>query len=492
MKISKLLTAVALCAAIAPAAYAENTDIIRNGEEMTLDARIVDGRTMVNIDSLSPLGITVSYDDGVYSFEKGGRVLFYSERTEALTDESGETIELAVKPIMTSNERLIPLRETATELGIGVGWDEEARKAALIDLDAYFGTLKDENEALYNLLTLKFKNQTSGTSTGRVDFAAEIPTVNEYGELTDSVSLELKLSADGSVSDGVESSSMTLEKLTFDGADREFSLSDANFDAIYDVESETLYLKTNILERLAEEIDNGMLGAIAQNFTPDTWYKITAREFAGFICEYLIGSNEYGTDLYRTITSAYGDGLSVSDALRSTLFVSPILDDVNGYEYVQATIDAYRPMFSSGIMQLKSSGDKTEVVVDVNADTLTAMLADIYTDGFGLTEEEAEELRGDIKESLAGINLKITVSLDDGRAQSINMTADIDSDGVVFKGVAAATADFDAKAEKPDLPQESMELLPLLELIADSCLPASDADIGIIGGADGPTAIYIS
>lgn len=492
MKISKLLTIAALCGAIAPAAYAEKTDVIRNGEEISLDARIVDGRTMVNIDSLSPLGITVSHADGVYSFEKGGKLLYYSEQTEALTDESGAAIDCAVGPIMTSNERLIPLRETATELGIGVGWDEEARKAALIDLDAYFGALKSENEALYSFLTLKFKNQTSGTSTGRVDFTAEIPTVDEYGELTDSVAFELKLSADGSVSDGVESSSMTLEKLTFGGADVEFALSDTTFDAIYDVESETLYLKTNILEKLAEKIDNGMLGAIAQNFTPDTWYKMTTREFAGFICEYLLGSSEYNTDLYRTITSAYGDGLSVSDALRSTLFVSPILDDVNGYEYVQATIDAYRPMFSSGIMQLKSSGDKTEVVVDINADTLTAMLADVYTDGFGLTEEEAEELRGDIKESLAGINLKITVSLDDGRAQSMNMTADIDSDGVVLKGAATIAADFDAKAEKPDLPQESMELLPLLELIADNYLPAGDADIGIIGGADGPTAIYIS
>lgn len=491
MKISKLLTIAALCGAIAPAAYAEKTDVIRNGEEISLDARIVDGRTMVNIDSLSPLGITVSYSDGVYSLEKGGNTLYYSEKTDSFTTASGAEIDCAVGPIMTSNGRIVPLRETATELGIGVGWDEEARKAALIDLDAYFGALKGENEALYDFLTLKFKNQVSGTSTGKVDFTAKIPSVDEYGEATDGISFALKLSADGSVTDGVESSTVALKELTFSGENGEFSLSDANFAAIYDVESEALYLKTDILEKLAEKTDNGMLGAIAQNFTPDTWYKITLREFTGFISEYLIGTNEYNAELYRLTTSAYGKGMSISDALRTTLFVSPVLDSIDGFGYVQATIASYRPLFASGIIQLKNNGNKTDFVIDINADTLTAMLSDIYADGFGLTDAEAEELRAEIKQSLAEIKLKMTMSLDDGRVQSMNVTVDINSDGAVLKGEATASADFEAKVAKPELPQQSMELLPLLELIADN-LPASSADIGIIGGADGPTAIYVN
>ena len=79
MKIKMLAAALAAAAVMAAPAYADGFEIIANGKAVSVDAKIVSDRTMVNVSDLGKLGIDASAADGVWSFEKGGKIISYDE-----------------------------------------------------------------------------------------------------------------------------------------------------------------------------------------------------------------------------------------------------------------------------------------------------------------------------------------------------------------------------------------------------------------------------
>lgn len=464
MKIKMLAAALAAAAVMAAPAYADGFEIIANGKAVSVDAKIVSDRTMVNVSDLGKLGIDASAADGVWSFEKGGKKISYYEKTEQMTDTYGDAVSVGAKPIMTSNERLVPLRDVANLLEVGVGWDEAARKPVLLDFDGLMSDLRAENEALYNLLTVKMKNQTSGTSTGSLSLGMTVPTFDENDEPDGEVTVNLKLLLASAISDGVAESKITINSFGYsDGVD-DFTLEDAEIDGIYDVESETLYLKTDAIEKISEKLgENEHLDALNQTFPANTWYKITLREYIGFLTENVEGIAVSG-DLYHTAAAAYGDGICIGDSLRAVFDMPELLNDAESFEFVESTIDTYKALIESGAMKLDAVGDNEyKFIMDYTPDTLFAMMKSVY-DAADLSDEELAA----IKAELANIKLQMTADISGGIVTKLDLDSDIDVDGFKFAAAADISTDLTAEVKKAELPGAAVDLLPVLELLTDT------------------------
>ena len=454
MKLTKLFAALGLCAAIAPAAYAAEIDVIYNGDMLRLEGEIINDRTMVSTDSLEALGISVYAEGGFWDFKKNDLSVYYDEIKSVLSGTAGE-IESEVMPVMTSDGKLVPLRAFAEYLGIAVGWDEVESLAVLIDYDTYFEQLKTEKPELYALLSLSFREAEQGVGEGKISMSFDAP-----GESGVMVKLDLALAS--SIADGVAESGIVLNELTAKSAELDFVLNDVTLDGVYDVKNQTIYFKTNAIEKIRDimpEESRAELDAAAKMFKSGTWYKLTMQEYMDMICE-MVGIEK--TDISDILNRAYADGISIGDILR--ISTESTVDDIYAFEMIEAMADTYAAMLDSGMMKVENSDEgNASFAINCTTDTMVDFMlkgAKMYDGGYEPTEEEILDMRTRLEAT--GFELTALIKLADGVANKAELKAAFDIEGVKLDLTAESSFDPSVKPEPAAVPESAVNLLPLI------------------------------
>lgn len=482
MKISKLFAALGLCAAIAPAAYAAEIDVIYNGSTLALEGEIINDRIMVNTDSLETLGISVYAEGGFWDLKKDDISVWYDEIYGTLSRGKGEYDESTgtfsdgkteftsdVMPVTISNTQLFPLRAFAEQFGIAVGWDEYEGTVVLIDFDAYFAELEQTSPELYKLLMLTMKQPAVGIGSGEFKFNLNIPANEEQG--MKEFKLALKMVMDNAVLNGVSSESAVLEELSFVTSELNYALSDVTIDGIYDAATQTMYLKTNAVEKIRDSLPEEyktQFDGIAQIFSSNVWYKITLKDYITFLCESFGASmgSAYTGQMAKTMESMYTDGVRFGDVFRMSFENEYFLNDVYAFEEIQAMFYSISMLTESGMMKVENAdGGNSSLTININVDALVEYMVGAAKEyGYTPTAEEIAQMKQEMTEMFGtGDILSAKIELADGVPVLCEMKMDFNMDGVSLNLDLNSTFDVNATPDEIALPGSAVDLLPLIQ-----------------------------
>ena len=454
------IAACGIGAMLSAPAYCEGMEFIYNDTVINADAKIINDRTMVSIDTFEALGITVRNNDGKWSFSKDEDVLLYDESTQIMT--AGDLqVPVDVKPVITPDEKILPLRATVENLGIIVGWDRVEEKVVLIDVKTYFETIKEKYPELYKLVTLKEIQPEKGEGSGILKFKLDI--------LEEQVLVNLDLSSSNAVKDEMTSGSLALNNLKVDVNGEGVELSDVNFDGIYDSASMTVYIKTNVLDKIMEilpEEDKAELAGISALITSESWYKLDLVELFKYIYGYVgdMDDVELEYNISKLLKSGMNTGRFMNYYLNNNLYA----DDVEAFNDVKKLIEIYAAAIDSGLICLKEEGTTVVITVDVNKDKIADIL--IKTAAIVLGEEPTEEEILEAMEELEDFKLdgKAEIIIEDGITKKIDVASDGDINGVVYE--LEFSSDFDAEktSENIEVPAAAIDILQIIEMFAQT------------------------
>lgn len=469
MKLSKLFAVCSIGAMLAVPAYCEGMEFIYNDTVINADAKIINDRTMINIDSLDELGITVGNADGVWSFERNGIKLEYDEKTELVSLDGEETAYDDAYPILTSNEKLVPLRATAENLGILVGWDYYEEKVVLVDFNAYLEALKEEHPDLYKLLNVQVKPVGQGTTKTKVSMNVEIPDEEEISKV------KLDISGTSAIKGDSTQGGLVLEGLSLEGERFNYSLSDVTFDAVYDAETMTAYFKTNIIGKVKDSLPDEykeQIDSVSAVFTEDVWYKISIKEYFDKMLEEMPDDEylrEEISEMYETIEDYRKNGVNLSEVVNQMVEDGIYIDDIYAFEGIKAVMDVCALLVDNKLLELEFDGDNLKSIkIDVDKNKLMDFVVNVYAPAIGY-ELTAEEL-GLAEEEFAGYDFKLKLLCEfiDGISSNTEVELLIKADGVTFEVSADESVDGNNVPENIAIPEAAIDFIALVEMMVQA------------------------
>lgn len=148
-------------------ALAREAEVQLNGQQLdftdaegnVVKAQIMNNRTMVPLRKIfEVLGCEITWDgeNEIVTATKGDtQIVLQIDEVTATKTVSGrkETISLDTAPVIYQNRTLVPLRFVAESLEKQVGWEASTYTAIIIDYDALANSIREKNEAWYQVLT---------------------------------------------------------------------------------------------------------------------------------------------------------------------------------------------------------------------------------------------------------------------------------------------------------------------------------------------------
>lgn len=470
MKMTRLLAAIGICLLVAITASAEPMDILFNDEVIEVDAVIENDRTTVRLENLEMLGINIieSNEKGVH-FENNGINLYYDFRRGELIDQDGSDMSYYETTAVESAEGYFPLRAIAEYLGIAVGWDSYENKVVLIDLPAYFEEFKETSPELYEFLVLEMKEPSNGK--GYSDILLNLEFSDFYGDKT---SFKLKLVESDAVSNNLSQSKITLEELLYSDSEYNYVLSDVTLDGVFDLNTMTIYFKTNAVKKIYETLPEeykAETASIAQIFGGEVWYKLSIEDYMSFIFENMLGAYEDNTylnqmnDLY---TKMY-EGITFGD-LYSVMVVNDYsINDIYAFEYVKQLFDAFKLVFDSGWIKVEKTDETTKkLVFDITADSIVDYSVKTSKQyGYTPTEEEIAQMRAEMTAMFGERLLAGGIEIVDGVPVDASLKMDINFEDGLFKMEMNSKFDTNAAVGEIFVPNYAVDFIPLIEMLVE-------------------------
>lgn len=476
MKLKKLAIAAGIIAAIgATAVSASAMEVVYNGEYVIINGEIINDRAMVNIDELcGVIGAEVSEENGVWSFTKGEYTLSYDEKTEKCT-AGGAELALDVAPVMTSNEKLVPIRAFSDALGVKVGWFDwyvGGGTIVLHDFDAYMNKLKVENPEIYTLLTLQIKQPEKGSGvtdmTMNIDVPAEISG--------SSFKLALKLTETSSAFDGVQASGIMLENLEIASEEFNLALADVTLDGIYDSKTGVMYLKTNAIEKIKDALPSmaAELESIAALLPGDTWYKITMDEYLSLIADMTGVDNS--AEMKALFDGLYGDGFKLDKLLEESVSSEDAVNSPSAFDSVKIVVEALQGMVDCGALKVSVEDEHScDVLFVLNNETLKDYIKAAFgAHGYEWTEEDEAEFDAEF-DATFNIDINCAINIKENASTNVDMLMKLEMEGMNIGMSMKSSFDASAETEEITLPETATNLLPLLK----SLLSLAEAETSI-------------
>lgn len=464
MKLKKLAIAAGIIAAIGTTAVsAAGLAVVYNGENVIMNGEIINDRAMVQLDELcTAIGAEALEENGVWSFTKGENTLTYDEKTGKCT-VSGAEIALDTAPIMTSDEKLVPVRAFSDALGVKVGWCDEYNEQATIvlhDYDAYMNILKTEKPEIYTLLSMQIKQPEKGAGISDVTMDIDVPAEVSGS----SFKLALKLTGTSSVFNGIEASGAVLEKLEIASEEFKLALADVTLDGIYDANTSVMYLKTNAIEKIKDALPSMAeeLGSIASILPGDTWYKISLDDYLSLITEMTGVDNS--AEMKAMFDGLYGEGFSIDKLVEESVNSEDAVNSPYAFYTVKETVDAIQGMVECGALKVSAVSENS---CDISFAFDIAMVKDyvkaVYANN-GIEWTQADEENFDAgAENVSVMDISCTISVKEEILSDIDMSIKLEMDGMKINLSAKSSFDVGAETEEITLPENAQNLLPLLK-----------------------------
>ncbi|MDE7262375.1 MAG: copper amine oxidase N-terminal domain-containing protein [Oscillospiraceae bacterium] len=464
--ISLCLALVLALALTVPASASDASGAVRvqlNGQDVDFPygaPEIVNGRTMVPMRAmLEALGAKVDYDGGAVSAEVGGISITHVIGTDKIDIAGQDSLTMDAASYIKDGSTMVPLRFFSQALGYEVYWDGGARTAVVIDKKGAVEAI-DKSFTILNALQAKQAAalKTSGSTAMDMDFSGEIKLLAP-GSGNQALPFSMKMSAlygpDAVNAEGtMDLSALAVLMGGEDAEDAEMlasMLKDLSFKMIY---GESMWMQMPTMTAL-------LLG---QSGESGVWMKTDAGDMPA-------------VSMMGTETSTIGGALyAMAEFMDADV-------PVNIYDDLTQAAGLLTTLMGDGTFT-KNGGDYSWKLDDA----ASALLAEA-TGETNLSLDMAMEVKAngsstfsmDLKmEDEVAMSLSASSTGTDSTVKGQLQVQDVCS--VTFQGGAKMQASGTAPVTAPPAGEMVIDL--------DALGAASGMDVGVIGGADGPTGIF--
>lgn len=224
-----------------------------------------DGRVMIPFRAaLENMGASVDYDDSsrLVTAKKGDTTIKFTLMDDTIyVDNNGSesTVKMDTPMIIVDDRTLVPIRFMSNAFGMQVGWDGDTETVVILDADDYFNEFENSAPNISKLLNKETPKYNKEYTAFDVSF-----------DLNNGNS-KYSVAANGSI-DGKNKDNVAGADVKFNGSLNESSVNDATLNAV--VADDKVYFKTDVIEKLAQSLDNAKIKALALIVKSDVWYSI--------------------------------------------------------------------------------------------------------------------------------------------------------------------------------------------------------------------------
>lgn len=471
--------ALVVCGALADEAPGIHVQL--DGQELAFtDAvpQVRDQRTFLPFRAVfEAMGAEVGYEGSVITAVRDGKTLTMTlDQTTATVTQNGKTttITMDVAPYVDNAtwRTYVPVRFAAQAFDCVVGWDQAAQTAIVIDTDKLLSSALEGKSFTYleKLAELETKYDTGiWDMTGSFDADMSVMampmtmtgTMSGTTQDSDKMSMDMNMKMD---------MSQMMSMMALLGGQAPSAEDQAMFDA----------LKT-------DGIDLSMQGDLAQGklymkmssspisqagLDPDTWYQVDMAAIMQTV----------GMDWAQVMADAQDmDALTMVKGLLTTMEPD---DAATAYTEIKTTVESTVNALcddgftlTNGLWVTDYAMAENDVefsltlALDLDGETLKG-----YSMGMGMTAQVEDQTMG--MSMTVGLDSEDTMKAELTMDMAGLLTMDMTLDGKYAPGTTAPVT----------TPPEGATVVDYMELVA-SQMGANDPDLGIIGGADGPTTI---
>lgn len=471
-----LALSLAVPAAASAAPRPAGVSVQVNGEDVTFpnaSPAVINGRTMVPMRTvLETLGATVDYDGGTKTVNAklGDISLTHVIGTNTIEMGGGEKLTMDTVSSVKNGSTLVPLRFFSQALNYEVYWDEGARTAVVIDKKALIEEI-DKNFTILNDLQARQDQAADGNLAIDMDFSGEAKVLDSInGDQTLPFSMKMSaLYGSGAMNmEGAMDLSALASLLAGTGEtelppEAAAMLKDLSFQMIY---GESMWMQmpalTSLLVQEGTEVPES-----------GVWLK-TADAPALSTMGMNAGDSTIGGTLY-----------AIAEAADAEVPVN-IYEDLTGAAQLMTGLMGDETFTKTGEdYAWKLDEDKSAALAEALGASAASfpftMEMTIKADGSS-TFSMALSIEEDpiaVSMTLSGTSTQ-TESTVKGQFQVKNVC------DVTFQGTAKVAPSEQAPVTAP--PADAV----IVDLDDYDAAPLAGADLGIIGGADGPTAIFVT
>lgn len=462
-----------------------------DGQSLTFtDAvpQVKDQRTFLPFRAVfEAMGADVDNEGNTITAVRGDKTLTMTiGSTEATVTENGVTtpITMDVAPYVDNTiwRTYVPVRFAAQAFDCAVGWDQTAQTAVIVDTEKLVKNAMEGKTYTY-LEKLVAMGETYKEGIWNMDASFDMdmsmltmPMMTMDGEvkgvMADNTQMDMSMNMKMDM-DGLMGMTAAI------GAEQPNEAAQAQFEALKTKGMDVTVRGDITTGKLYMNMDMSALAGAAENIpTADTWYEL---DMAALL-------EQMGMDWSELMTmSANANTL---DALASALSAMEPNDATNGYNELKKSFDGLFAAFADDHFQLW--GTK----VPYNFGSCSTHYDWATPDGSNVGMDLLLTFVSEHDHTLKGYELTFTMA--QGETTEMTMTVSVDADGKMtaemkadMGGMMTMNMTMDGSyapgtAAPVVTPPEGAKIVPFTELAGQT------GDLGIIGGADGPTSIFVS
>lgn len=485
--------AAAMLISSVPAVSAEETavDVLLNGDFVEFADQApanIDGRVLVPVRAVvEKMGATVDWNEQTKQVEvKKGDVDIVLTVNEPSISVNGTKKELDTAPQVINGRTMLPIRAVAEELGATVGWDSDENSVIIVDWNSYIKEIQTDAPSFYSFLNQKnivYNNYLStGNGSVNFDFSAKLPEYAEDGTVTKTEENSVKLSVNVASADKFKSDALDSNiTLKFDLADvqevlKKFTGAEVNYDLskldtvdINVVADKTaVYVKTNLVQKLADAFDDSKIDALAALMNTDSWFKLKFDDIAKI-------SEKFGAD--DTVAKVFEKCIdySVNQKNADVKILDFILDLAKSFNYdmtnalfVDNVVNTYTTVYGDKYFNYEKTGEnayKLSVKIDKDAyrDMLAAQYKELGIETSSVVDEVLDKMnivlnmdivcdeKGNI---VSSAKMEYSMNVEDGDDTYIKVGLNMDMN---------SETKVDAVSEDIKLPDSAVDVMNLIE-----------------------------
>lgn len=393
-----------------------------------------DGRVMIPFrTALENMGAAVEYDDEsrLVTAKKGDITIKFTLMDDIIyVDKNGiqSTITMDVPMIIVDERTLVPIRFMSNAFDMQVGWDSETETVIIMDYDDYFDYFEKIAPNLSKAAAIN--NPEFNNCSASFDFNID------FSDATDTFTLFAKGTAESGGADNPAQLNIVLNIQS-----GSWSLKDVKADAVFD--GGRIYIRTDVLEQLAKNINNPELKLAAVTFNGMTWYSIDLNKLLEAFqlppMKEMISNSDNITDIWKNGISTEGDAEYLTAVTLAAMF------------------DAYEEMDQYITVKEKENGGYT-ININITNDDFSKIITSIL--GTAIPEEILAEMRNSINCTIAA-----NMDCDDKKLTSdvfVDISAEDDDVKFEFKMTFNETDEIKDNAADISVPEESVDITDMI------------------------------
>ena len=398
----------------------------------------VDGRVMIPFRAaLEGMGAAVDFnnDSRLVTAKKGDTTITFTLLdTTIYIDDNGNasTITMDVPMIIENDRTLVPIRFMSEAFGMNVGWEDGT--VLILDADDVIADLKASAPNMMKLAELGQPDYNNSQSNVSFEFTA-----------TDASQSDTNVKLDVSVTSTIGKNASEIKmngdfSIAYD--DVNINLENSEADII--VSGETIYIKTDAVQKVAGYLDLSAMSAIMVSMLGNSWFRLDIYSLLD-----MLEIPAEAVTMYSALLQNPG-GYKWDENMLSTLIPEGRDLTYSDILAMNAAIDAYEEI--DKFITVTETGNGYSINLDINDSAFTDIMKSIAGEEYAGSDD-------------IDFNIKISADYGDKAAvsESVNIAAsNPDGSGIKLDMTLSGTAEKLDAVTEPLIPESSIDILSLI------------------------------